>query len=314
MCWRLFPEPCAYGRGVLNATTGDPSLLWLPGESSATRPQLYFRALYFTTQSIFTVGYGDLKPMNGVEVLLASLSCLFGAVYYALVIANMTSVVGNLNVAAKAHVNQDRISTFMSTRKVPPAVQDETLKYQQYIARRQLGMETRRVMRKLPFSLQKEFMREQAALVYDVPLLHFAPLPEHHRRRLAERLGKEFLPRLFLEGSTIAKAGNAGCKIHIVSSGVVELTKDNAPSPSLRCHRGYSFGIDMILSCGELSTWGHTYKALTTCELLCLEHTHTLDDFLLLVDGSFRHMLERAVADFGEERGRKNAMLSLKNL
>ena len=65
------------------------------------------RAFHFCVQTLFTIGYGDsVAPVSEVELKFAITLMLAGAVVYALVIANMTSVLANANVLYARHVDE----------------------------------------------------------------------------------------------------------------------------------------------------------------------------------------------------------------
>ena len=62
----------------------------------------YIRSLYWTVVTMTTVGYGDITPARDVEYVIAILVMLAGASLYAYIIANIASLLSNLDAAKVA--------------------------------------------------------------------------------------------------------------------------------------------------------------------------------------------------------------------
>ena len=74
----------------------------------------YIYSLYFTTQTIFTVGYGDCVPVTLTEKNIASVFTLVGAIVFALIIATVSSTIKNANISsASARQKREKIVKYM---------------------------------------------------------------------------------------------------------------------------------------------------------------------------------------------------------
>jgi len=79
------------------------------------------RMMYFCVQTLFTIGYGDsVAPVSKDEIKFSLFLMLTGALTYALVIANMTSVLANANVLYCRHMDEiNTMSQLMDDRDLP---------------------------------------------------------------------------------------------------------------------------------------------------------------------------------------------------
>ena len=101
----------------------------------------YVFSLYFAVQTLFTVGYGDLAPKERMdEIWVACISALLGAYLYALIIANATSVLINMDVTYTRYKTKvDELHEYMHIRAVPGDLQHQVMMYFRYIYDRQKG-------------------------------------------------------------------------------------------------------------------------------------------------------------------------------
>ena len=97
----------------------DPRVCGLEGNGNdgdvAVKPcndcpqSLFFvRSIYFLMQTLFTIGYGDtvVPSKSAVEMALACIFMVIGVFGYGLIIANMTSVLANLDVVSMHSVTR----------------------------------------------------------------------------------------------------------------------------------------------------------------------------------------------------------------
>ena len=88
---------------------------------SCPQSLFFLRSVYFLMQTLFTIGYGDsVAPSRShTELILACIFMLFGVFGYGLIIANMTSVLSNLDVISMRFRNEmDNISRWLLYRSV----------------------------------------------------------------------------------------------------------------------------------------------------------------------------------------------------
>jgi hypothetical protein len=58
----------------------DPNSNWLMhyGHPDATNFQRYYYSFYFTSTTIFTIGYGDIVPINNMEIFCVLIMQMLG--------------------------------------------------------------------------------------------------------------------------------------------------------------------------------------------------------------------------------------------
>ena len=61
--------------------------------------QRYITAFYWATQTITTVGYGDIASVKVEEKILAIIWMILGAGFYSITISNMSALLQNMNQA-----------------------------------------------------------------------------------------------------------------------------------------------------------------------------------------------------------------------
>ena len=93
-------------------------------------------------QTLFTIGYGDsVAPVSEVELKFAVALMLAGAVVYALVIANMTSVLANANVLYARHVDElAAVTQVLDDRDLPEGLRQRIKLEFEYVWAKQFGV------------------------------------------------------------------------------------------------------------------------------------------------------------------------------
>jgi hyperpolarization activated cyclic nucleotide-gated potassium channel 1 len=61
-------------------------------------PKLYLAALYWSFQTMSTVGFGDIAPMTTGEILLAMGWELFGVCFFSFTIGSLSSMMSTLDM------------------------------------------------------------------------------------------------------------------------------------------------------------------------------------------------------------------------
>jgi hypothetical protein len=61
----------------------------------------YIVSLYWSVQTVITLGYGDIPAVTTIEILLCLVWMLFGEVFYSFIVATYTSIIeGNIQIDA----------------------------------------------------------------------------------------------------------------------------------------------------------------------------------------------------------------------
>ena len=180
------PEPhrspyCGYGRST---TWVGSDIVFSMGRTSWDA--VVARALHFCVQTLFTIGYGDsVAPVSEKELRFAVALMLAGALVYALVIANMTSVLANANVLYVRHVDElTAVTQVLDDRDLPEGLRQRVRLEFEYVWAKQFGMLDRHLVRELPLFLRAELASTCCEALQRVPF--FVP---------ANRDGSSSLPQ-----------------------------------------------------------------------------------------------------------------------
>lgn len=74
--------------------------------SDADAPTLYLESMYWSLQTVATVGYGDFGAYTTGELFLSIIWMIFGVGFYSFVIGNLTSIIANENANSENLYNK----------------------------------------------------------------------------------------------------------------------------------------------------------------------------------------------------------------
>ena len=143
-----------------------------PGATQAA----YVDALYWTTSTITTVGYGDIVPVTPGQKVYGIGVMMLGVGIYAYLIGNIASLISSLDpVRARYMQQRERLSAFMQYRALPTPLRRRIQRYFDYVWEERLVSDESEVMQSLPPSLREEvalFLKRD--LIKNVPLFDAA--------------------------------------------------------------------------------------------------------------------------------------------
>lgn len=183
----------------------------------------YLHALYWTVQTLSTVGYGDVTPKSPPETLYAIGVMILGVAVYGYIIGNVAGTLSSVD-PAKAHYleNLEKLSAFLRYRHIPHALQERIRQYYEYQWENRLGYDESDLLTSLPPNLKTELtLLLKKDIIERVPLFHGAG--EDFVRAVA----LDMRPAVYLPGDVVFKAGDVARKMYFISKGSVEvLSKD----------------------------------------------------------------------------------------
>lgn len=114
----------------------------------------YFRSLYFVVQTLFTIGYGDITPVNNTEILLTLFLILNGSLFYAFMISSITSLLSNRDATTKLYRSETNvIKDFFNSRGVSTDISEQLQGYFDFLFTRKKGVLDTSVLSAMPRSL-----------------------------------------------------------------------------------------------------------------------------------------------------------------
>lgn len=199
------------------------------GAAETARPHFdqYLRSLYWVTTTIATIGYGDYVPNHdsNLQIAYTIVVQIFGVGMYTYVIANVSSLVANLDVARAAYQrHMEEVNAYLRAQKVPQALQERVRDYYSYLWEQKKSITTRTVLEDLPSSLSLEIlMHQNRGLLEKVAV--FQGADEFFIREAVQRLR----PRVFLPHEYIVRQGDYGDCMYFLTLGDLEILVDEHP-------------------------------------------------------------------------------------
>jgi voltage-gated potassium channel len=242
--------------------TGWLSLRGIP--PGADRWTLYLRSLYWCISTITTIGYGDITPANNEQVVYAIVVMIFGVGMYGYVIANISTIIGNLQPARTRYLaNMEKLGAFMRSREIPPSMQRRIRDYYGYVWEHRLGYDETSIVQGLPPGLLVEvslFLKRD--IIQKVPFLKGAG------EDLIREIALVMQPVIYTPGDTVFHAGEAGADMFFISRGHCEVIGRDGRSIVATLREGDFFGEIALLQHRPRSA---SVRAATYCDLYRLD-------------------------------------------
>ncbi len=200
----------------------------LIGAGEAEGPSLdrYIRAIYWVTTTIATIGYGDYYPSHGsnAQILYTIAVEIFGVGMFSYIIANVSSLVANLDVARSAHQRRlDEVNAYLRAQRIPAELQGRVRDYYSYLWEKQRGVSATAILDDMPRSLSQEIL-----LFLNRELVHRVELFDGADELFVRESVQLLKPMVFLPGEYIIRQGEYGDCMYFLTSGEVGVEVDGA--------------------------------------------------------------------------------------
>jgi voltage-gated potassium channel len=230
----------------------------------ADRWTLYLRSLYWCISTITTIGYGDITPANNEQVVYAMVVMIFGVGMYGYVIANISTIIGNLQPARTRYLaNMEKLGAFMRSREIPPAMQRRIRDYYGYVWEHRLGYDETSIVQGLPPGLLVE-----VSLFLKRDIIQKVPFFKGAGEDLIKEIALVMQPVIYTPGDTVFHAGEAGADMFFISRGHCEVIGTDGRSIVASLHEGDFFGEIALLEHRPRSA---SVRAATYCDLYRLD-------------------------------------------
>jgi voltage-gated potassium channel len=194
------------------------------GETEGPAADRYLRAIYWVTTTIATIGYGDYYPnhASNPQILYTIMVEIFGVGMFSYIIANVSSLVSNLDLARSSYQRRlDEVNAYLRAQRIPPELQDRVRDYYSYLWEKQRGVSANAVLDDIPHSLSQEILLFlNRDLIGRVEL--FSGADELFIRESVQLLK----PRVFLPGEYIIRQGEYGDSMYFLTGGEVRIVVD----------------------------------------------------------------------------------------
>lgn len=191
------------------------------GAKEGSHFDIYLRAFYWVTTTIATIGYGDYTPdhSSNIQIAYTIMVELFGVGMFSYIIANVSSLIANLDVARSTYQRRlEEVNAYLRAQRIPPELQDRVRDYYSYLWVKQRGVSASAVLEDIPRSLSQEIlMFLNREVVNRVEL--FKGADELFIREAVQLLK----PRVFLPEEHIIRQGEFGDCMYFLTSGEVRI-------------------------------------------------------------------------------------------
>lgn len=246
----------------------------------------YVRAIYWCVTTMATVGYGDITPTTNRQMLYAIVVMILGAGVYGYVIANVATILANIDPAKVRYREMvEKLTAFMRYRNIPGDLQQRILDYNAYLWEKRLGYDESAAIAGLPPSL-----RSEVSLFLNREIIEKVPLFKGATEDFVRAVAMEMRPMIFTPGDYIMRAGEPGSEMYFISRGVVEIVSADVKTVYATLSAGDFFG-EMALLFNQRRT--ASARAADYCDLYMLEK-QTFDTILTRFPDFAAHIHEVA--------------------
>jgi voltage-gated potassium channel len=224
----------------------------------------YLRALYWTIQTLSTVGYGDLTPVTNAQTLYTMGVMIVGVGVYGYIIGNVASLLANIDPAKAQHLaNMERLTAFMNYRNIPLRLQKRLRDYYAYLWEKRMSFDESNIISALPPSL-----RIDVSLFLKRDIIEKVPLFQGASDEFIREIALQMAPVIFTPGDYIYKAGELGRDMYFITQGTVEVVSKNGSVVYATLTDGDFFGeIALVLSQPRTAS----VRAVSYCDLYRLD-------------------------------------------
>jgi hypothetical protein len=195
----------------------------LIGATEQQRPHFdqYLRALYWVTTTIATIGYGDYYPNHdsNAQIIYTIIVQIFGVGMYSYMIANVSSLVANLDVARSSYQRRlEEVNAYLRAQRIPAEMQERVRDYYSYLWAKQRGVNVSNVLDDIPRGLSQEilmFLNREVLNRVDI----FKGAEEIFIRESVQLLR----PRVFLPDEYIIRQGEYADCMYFLTGGEVRI-------------------------------------------------------------------------------------------
>lgn len=197
-------------------------ILLEPPRTDIDGATLYIEALYWTIQTLTTVGFGDYTAETRGQMIYSMVVMMFGVGIYGWLIGNVASILSKRDsVEQFYHDNMERLKTIVSNRGLPPELQKRIREYYDYIySRSYSGSDEQALLATLPASLKHDV---QVSLKQEV--IRMIPALTESPENLIKDIATELETEIFIPNDTIFEEGEEGDKMYFLLSGELEVIR-----------------------------------------------------------------------------------------
>jgi len=200
---------------------------------------VYIESLYWTVQTLTTVGYGDSVAETPMQMIYSMVVMMFGVGVYGWLIGNIAGILSKRDAVEQYYFdNMERLKALSSNRGLPLQLQNKIREYYDYMfSRNYSGGDEQIFMNTLPESLQQEVIVSLKEKIIK-KINAFSDAPENFITEIAHELKME----IFVPGDIVFREGSKGDKLYFLLKGEMDVVTGEAKKLIAQLKNGDHFG------------------------------------------------------------------------
>ncbi|XP_015924116.1 voltage-gated delayed rectifier potassium channel KCNH8 isoform X2 [Parasteatoda tepidariorum] len=221
----------------------------------------YITALYFTTTSLTSVGFGNVAANTNAEKVFSILTMLIGALMHAVVFGNVTAIIQRMYARrSQYHTKLRDLKDFFRLHQIPKELKQRMTDYFQTIWSLNHGIDPNEILREFPDELRGDASMHLHKEILSLPVFDHAP------QGCLKLLSRHVRSNFCAPGEYLVHMGDALTNIHFVCNGSMEVLQNNMVVAILG--KGDLVGCDISVTGPEhVLKSSSDVKALTYCDL-----------------------------------------------
>jgi len=226
-------------------------------------PEYYLRSLNWALPTLVVVVIGDVIPLTSAETVYCLMWMLVGVTINASIVGNIASIVANLETESSLFIKRaDTLQDYLFQHGLPPAIQDRSRKYLDWLWTQRRGRNQDTILHELPFTLRQE-VSNLSRVKYVQSCEFFSDLP----MLLVEAIAMSFRSHLYSVHDQIVSVGDESFELFFVEKGSVEVVLSDGKTVCAKIDSGNFFGESALFAAGHRMA---NIRAADFCELLSL--------------------------------------------
>ena len=198
----------------------------LIGATEQSRPPFdqYLRGVYWAVTTIATIGYGDYTAdhNSNKQIAYSIIVELFGVGMFSYVIANVSSLVSNLDIARATYQRKlEEVNAYMRAQRLPLEMQERVRDYYSYLWTKQKGVDVSDVLENMPQGLSQEIL-----MFLNRDVLSRVSIFKNANELFLNESVRLMKPQIFLPGEYIIRQGEYADCMYFLASGEVSVEVD----------------------------------------------------------------------------------------
>ena len=154
------------------------------------------------------------------ESWIQLISYYIGAVFYSLLISNISSILLSMNIAGRVYQDKiQQVDEYMRSKHLPPDLRDRVREFYQLQFAEGKLFDEEIILKELTPSIRKDILRYNARELLDVvPLLALSP------KGLTLALAECLTPIVAFEGEVVCQEDTTGTDMYFIYSGIMHVT------------------------------------------------------------------------------------------